>query len=131
METITDRLTFLMKSKKIKGIDLATATEISTATISRILKGTQIPTVDTLYKFAQYFNVSMEFLLVGKESTFESCANAILSSSEFELVECYRKMSVDDQDELMTIAQMKASKKKRGKEKLNNSSNDDIAFETA
>lgn len=96
MEIITDRISFFMNSRKMKGIDLATTTEISATTISRILKNTQIPSADALYKFAQYFNVTMEFLLTGNENTYENCANAILSSDEFKLVECYRRMSVDD-----------------------------------
>lgn len=114
MESIAERLCCLMKRKNIKAVELAQAVAVNTSTISRILKGTQMPASDTLYKFAQYFNVTMEYLQTGKNPVQENCVSADFSPEEALLLEYYHIMSTEDQEELMMIARMKASKRTRG-----------------
>ena len=111
MESITERLSCLMERKNIKAVELAQAVAVNTSTISRILKGTQMPTSDTLYKFAQYFNVTMEYLMPGENSVQENCVSANYSRKEAQLLEYYNIMGKEDQEELMVIARMKAAKR--------------------
>ena len=113
MESITERLSNLIAAKGIRGVDLAKATSVNTSTISRILKGTQMPTADTLYKFAQFFDVTMEFLLTGENAIPKKCVNANSVSEEAKLISYYRKMDITDQEDIMLIAEMKANKGKR------------------
>ena len=113
MESITDRLSCLMKRKNIKAVELAQAVAVNTSTVSRMLKGTQMPASDTLYKFAQYFNVTMEYLLTGDISAQENCVSADFSRREELLLEYFNIMGAEDQEELMMIARMKAAKRTR------------------
>lgn len=124
MKNMTERLLDLMKSRGIKGIHLAEGTSISTATISRILKGTQKPTAETLYKFAQYFNVTMEFLLIGEDSGY--------TMEEIKLIYYYRQMNKTDQEDLLLVAKMKAEKRKKEETpKLSRSEHNNSNTETA
>lgn len=106
MDTLTNQLSILMDEKGIKGSDLADATSVNPSTVSRILNGTQMPKADTLYKFAQFFDVTMEYLLTG------NCVDATPSEShsEEQLIEYYRKMNMEDKKELLIIAKIKADK---------------------
>lgn len=129
METITERLSLLIDKKGIKAVELASATSVNTSTISRVLKGTQIPTADTLYKFAQYFNVTMEYLLTGNTPTNKNCEYANFTKDKLQLLEYYDNMKKEDQIELIQIAQIKSNKGKGQKSSL--SQNDTSVFETA
>lgn len=114
METMTERLMSLMKIKGIKGIELAKATAVNTSTVSRILNGTQIPTADTLYKFAKFFNVTIEFLLTGEDFNPNNCADAKqLNKQELELLNQFRELPLEDQDELLAILNIKFQKAQR------------------
>lgn len=113
METLTERLSYLIALKGLKGVDLAEATSVNTSTISRILKGTQIPTAETLYKFAKFFNVTMEYLLSGESSVSGCCVSANYTLEEIKLIEFYRLMNFEDREDILLIAEMKANKEKR------------------
>lgn len=126
MDTLTQRLAKLIQEKGIKNNELAEATSTNASTISRILKGTQMPTVDTLYKFAKYFDVSMEYLITGKDAknnTFDvhilgEDANIVYeikdnySSGRLDrLLTYFSLMSNEDQNEYLEIGKIKATKK--------------------
>ncbi len=132
MESITERLSNLIAAKGIRGVDLAETTSVNPSTISRILKGTQMPTADTLYKFAQFFDVTMEFLLTGENAISKNCVNADFISEESRLISYYRKMDIADQEDILLIAEMKANKGKRqNNAKSSPTENDDMSSETA
>ena len=109
MNTLAEQLSLLMDKNGLQGNDLACSTSINPSTVSRILKGTQMPKADTLYKIAQFFDVTMEYLLTG------NCENAIGNETDGEdqLTKYYRQMNADDKKELLVIAKMKADKYKR------------------
>lgn len=113
MDSLTERLHHLMHQNNMKATELAKAASVNSSTISRILKGTQIPASDTLYKLAKYFNVSMEYLLTG-ETASQNCAYANLLPLDNKLLQYFHGMSEEDQNELILIAQMKYSKRKKG-----------------
>lgn len=127
MDTLTNQLSMLMKKKGLKGNTLAEATSVDPSTVSRILKGTQMPKADTLYKFAQFFDVTMEYLLTG------NCTDATPSNlnNEEQLIEYYRTMNQDDKKELLVIAKIKADKIKEHPTTSSPSENDDLSSETA
>lgn len=97
MSSLSARLNTLIEKNGLKPATFAKEIEVNKSTISRILSGDGTPTVDTLYKSANYFNVSMEFLLTGEES----CPNATLSFNELDLLTEFRKLTVSDQEEIM------------------------------
>lgn len=116
METIAERINNLMDSKGIKGNALADELSVNISTISRILKGTQIPNAETLHRLSQYFNVSMEFILKGEDATFQNCiGEKKLNKKENEFIDHFRELPPEDQDELLAILDIKYQKCQRKK----------------
>ena len=60
---IYDRIEMLLKSKNMKQSDLAKATGISTGLISQWKKRMQNPSTEKLAAIAEYFDVSVDYLL--------------------------------------------------------------------
>lgn len=61
-----ERIKFLMDLNNMKQIDICKMTGISKNAISNYINGNRIPDTVSLYKLAEHFNVSMEWLLTGK-----------------------------------------------------------------
>lgn len=110
MEAMQKRISDLLLKNEIKGVELAEAASVNASTISRILKGQQTPSAETLYRLARFFGVTMEYLLTGETSTAD-CTDANRSPEEKKLIEYYHKMSNIDKEDLLLIAEMKAGKK--------------------
>lgn len=60
----------LCESKGVKPADVSKATGIATATLSSWKNGNYVPKQDKLQLVADYFNVSIDYLLTGKENEF-------------------------------------------------------------
>ncbi len=111
MEAMQKRISDLLHKNGMKGVELAEAASVNASTISRILKGRQIPSAETLYRLARFFGVTMEYLLTGETNTAD-CADAKGNSEEKKLIEYYHSMSETDREDLLLIAEMKAGKKR-------------------
>lgn len=59
------RIKFLMELNNMKQIDICRKTGISKNAISNYISGNRIPDTISLYKLAELFGVSMEWLLTG------------------------------------------------------------------
>ena len=57
----------LLDKKGVKAFDVSKATGISTSTLTDWKKGRSIPKQDKMQKIADYFNVSVNYLMTGKE----------------------------------------------------------------
>ncbi len=57
----------LLKEKGVKNADVSRATGVHPATFSDWKKGKSKPKQEKLQKIAQYFNVSIEYLLTGED----------------------------------------------------------------
>ena len=53
----------LLADNNVKAVDVAKATGIATSTLTDWKKGRSVPKTDKLKKIAEYFNVSVEYLL--------------------------------------------------------------------
>ena len=62
----------LCQNNKVKPSDISKATGIATATLTNWKQGNYEPKQDKLKKIADYFNVSLEYLMTGKDSEKES-----------------------------------------------------------
>lgn len=62
----------LLQVKGVSAYRVAKETGISTATLTQWKKGTSTPKQDKLQKIADYFGVSIEYLMTGKEKEGES-----------------------------------------------------------
>ena len=64
---VKERIKELISVKKISQYSLAKKLEISQSTICNWLNGKKEPSIENLWKLAEYFDVTIDFL-VGKEN---------------------------------------------------------------
>lgn len=95
--TLYDRIEDLRKSRGIAQADLESTLGFSNGSISKWKKSS--PTPERLLKFAQYFDVSMEYLLTGEEKSGNSYSNGFpLSDLEKELIRKFRQLNDSQRD---------------------------------
>jgi len=70
--SVVDRILSLMERDGVSGTALTNALEISSSSVSEWKKGKIKPSADVIVKIANYFNVSTDYLLLGKESSGRS-----------------------------------------------------------
>ena len=58
-----ERLSFIREDKDMKQSELATIIDVNQSTISRWEKSSEIPSLEKLNKIANYFNISLDYLL--------------------------------------------------------------------
>lgn len=88
-------LRYLIEEKGVSQKILSDKTGVAEATISRYINGLREPScVEILYTMANYFDVSVDYLL-GLTPVSEKQE---LSPEEKILINCYRKSSKDDTD---------------------------------
>jgi transcriptional regulator with XRE-family HTH domain len=64
---VIERILQLMKEHGVSGTALTSALEISSSSVSEWKKGKAKPSADVIVKIANYFAVSTDYLLTGKE----------------------------------------------------------------
>ena len=69
--TVVDRIVALMESRGVSGTALTSSVEISSSSITEWKKGKAKPSVDAVVKIAEYFDVTTDWLLMGKVSVSE------------------------------------------------------------
>ena len=62
----------LLDSRNLKNADISRATGISNMTLSDWKRGKSTPKQDKLQKIADYFGVSIEYLMTGEEPTIDA-----------------------------------------------------------
>jgi transcriptional regulator with XRE-family HTH domain len=82
-----NRIIYLIKSKNINAAKLCTDLDISKSSISDWKKGKGKPSVETSIKMSHYFNVSLDWLITGKEFT------AHLPFEDSELLELFHELN--------------------------------------
>lgn len=66
---LSNRLRALMVGRGMSGLMLAAATDIPAATINRYLNGNRVPKIDNLITLADFFGVSVDYL-IGRQENF-------------------------------------------------------------
>ena len=100
--TLLERVTMLMQEENIKPAQLVEELGISNSSFTDWKKGKGKPSLDVAVKFSEYFNVSLDYLVKGKEP-----ANNLLefsSDSERELVTIFRKLPSELKINLLSYA---------------------------
>ena len=99
----------LLDEKGLKNADVARATGISNMTLSDWKRGKSVPKSDKMRKIAEYLNVSVDYLMTGKETEFTAeMAEIDLDLSQMnERIKLYAlklsKLSKSDQDTIMSL----------------------------
>lgn len=89
------RILALMEEKNITAAALSREISLTNGLITQWKQGKQRPSVDAIVKLAQYFEVSTDYLLLGKEENTVSQigSNADLSTDEADLLSYFRVLS--------------------------------------
>ena len=86
MSYFAENLRKAMFDKRLKGIDVANATEITPSTISRYLSGTHQPTTQNLIAISKYLEVSPEALLSSSDAPEMSGSSKYISSDKDKII---------------------------------------------
>ncbi|PKR83063.1 helix-turn-helix domain-containing protein [Heyndrickxia camelliae] len=92
-----ERLILLRKERKLTQTELAAIMDVTKATINKYEKGGASPSYEMLWKLADFFNVSVDYLM-GKSDSFSGDPQINKEISEIKLI--YDKLN-DEQKELV------------------------------
>lgn len=107
MMSVGNRIKQRRHDLNLTQIDIYNKCGIASGALSQIENGTRTPTVIIFYKIAQALECSMDWLLTGVSTNLE---NDILSEIEEYLLNGFRNISEEDQNELIQILEIKLNK---------------------
>ena len=110
MESVGDRIKSRRKEMQLTQTDIFEMCGIRSGALSRIENGTSVPSVILFYRIAQVLECDMEWLLTGTSSNMKI---PTFSKNEEILIDGFRKLSEEDQEEFLGILNLKLQKGKR------------------
>ena len=90
----------LLKKKGVRAYDVSKETGISSSVFTDWKKGRYTPKADKLQKIADYFGVSLEYMMTGSEAS-----SMDLSKDEVDIILDYRKLNSNGKS--MLLAQLR------------------------
>ncbi|ACV57523.1 helix-turn-helix domain-containing protein [Alicyclobacillus acidocaldarius] len=110
MMTFGERLAQLRRSKGLSQYALAEQLKMTRGQIANYEQGTREPDIETLKKLADFFDVSIDFLVLGKPnvSDFNGLTNEVKRT-----LEALSQMSVEKQQEVADFAEYLRSKEEQ------------------
>lgn len=114
MESIGERIKARRKELQLTQTDIFEMCGIRSGALSRIENGTSVPSVILFYRIAEILQCDMNWLMTGVSSNMK---NEVFSEYEEELLNGFRQLNQDDQEELMGLLALKLRKVKKGTEK--------------
>lgn len=88
--TLRYNMAYLIKMRGYEHNIVASAIGVTDVSLSRYLNGVRKPELQYIIKFAQFFNVSLEWLVGYKPNSSRT------TSDDSTLIECYNKASEED-----------------------------------
>lgn len=68
MLKLKQNLRLLMKTRKVSRKEVAATLGVSEATIGKYVRGERMPSIESVVKIAEMFDVTVDWLLTGKDS---------------------------------------------------------------
>jgi len=105
---IVERLQFIVKSRGTNFKQLERDCGIGNGTIRRCDE--KSPGLDKIYKVADFLQISLDYLVYGRESISTESPNCLgvqLSQSENDLIAMLRALPLRDRDDLFDFVQLK------------------------
>ena len=96
MREIVDRIVGLIEASHLNAKELCIKLGISVSSVSEWKKGKLKPSVNALIGISLIFNVSLDWILTGKEFEKSGDDKSKLTASEVRLLECFRRLPTDD-----------------------------------
>ena len=107
MKSIGNRIKERRKELKLTQTDMHRECGITSGALSQIENGGRVPSAIAFYSISQALDCSMEYLITGKSSETKSLQ---IFGNEKKLLDGFRELSEEDQDELIEILEMKMRK---------------------
>lgn len=95
-----ERFKKLLELNNKKAAEVSAATGIATAVFSEWKKGKSVPKVDKLVLIADYFNISLDYLVTGKETKATG-----LIENEQKLINLFRTSTEDGKETILKVAE--------------------------
>lgn len=130
MCSLANKLMLLRKKRNLTKKEVAEAVGVHPSSIGNLEKGS-IPQGDLLFLLAQFYNVSMEYLMDStiSENEFTQFESTNLTSRESSLLNLFSQLAYIDQEEIYGIMKLKLELLKGASEKFieSNKSSSEIA----
>lgn len=104
MSDFTNRIDALLVERTLRRVDICRATGISESTIRTWITRDAMPSAEAAFKVAQYFGVTVEYLLTGQN--LEDAPQLYLSPEENEIIDIYRSLDKKSKNVLVGMAQL-------------------------
>lgn len=115
---IGERIKLRRKELGLSQTDIYNKCDITSGALSKIENGKTTPSIIVFYKLSQILECDMNWLATGS-SNLQSC---VLCKQEESLLAGFRELTVEEQEELLEILNLKVRKARRVKENLAKSS---------
>lgn len=104
--TTVDRFYNLMSEKNLNAAQITRILGISTSSFTDWKKGKGNPSLEIIVKFADYFHVSLDYLVRGEDFKYATSDDSldISNSRELSCIKKFRKLSPELQDRLLSYA---------------------------
>ena len=116
-KVIGERIKQKRKELGLTQVQVREKTGISNGNLSQIENGLSLPSSGALVALSELLRVSIDWILTGKEYSNSDIQNSIsirADSPDYDLLNGFRQLDPDDQDEVLEIIQIKLRKKMRG-----------------
>lgn len=113
-KTIGARIRERRKTMKISGAQIKEKTGISTGNLSDIENGKSLPSAMAIMQLAKILECSTDFILLGESQNLKTSNQSDIRENQ--LLNYFKEMSANDQEDILLIAEMKANKGKREKD---------------
>lgn len=109
---IGQRIKQRRKELKLTQVQIKDLCGISNGNLSELENGNRLPSAGALIALSKVLNVSIDWILTG-ENPFCDISNEILSPLENEYLNTFRKLALDDQEEILELIELKLKRKSR------------------
>ena len=110
---IGQRIKDRRKELKITQLQIQAQTSLSSGNLSCIENGRYLPSATALIELSKVLHCSIDWILTGDSSISNS--SFFLDNKESELINCFRQLDVDEQDEFLEFINIRLRRSQRGK----------------
>ena len=114
---IGERIKNRRKELHLTGKQIKDAVGISTGNLSDIENGKILPSSSALIGLSKVLECSCDYILLGKSHISESSSNSNIRDSERILLEQFRNLPDDDQEEILMMVQLKYNRTQKSKKR--------------
>lgn len=114
--TLGQRIKNIRKRNKLNQVEFAKIIGVSQGTLSELEQDKYKPSIETIISIHKVFKVDLEWLLVNPNecNTLKDTYVSKAEGKEVELLSLFRKLTDEDQNEIMGIIELKLKRLNKG-----------------